>query len=392
MENNAVKNASGLRLAIERMPVSRIREVANKSMGLADVIPLWFGEPDVETPQFIRDAAVQALADGETFYTPNRGVPELRTALASYSSALYDVPIDKDRITVTASGMSAMMLAHQLLVEPGSNIVCPTPQWPNVKGTVDVLGGDFRSVPLNFTGDDWKLDLDALCAAVDDKTRMIFVNSPGNPTGWVMPREQQKDLLEYCREQGLWLVADEVYARIVYGMKHAPSFLEHAKPNDRLIVINSFSKPWAMTGWRLGWLTTPGRLGERLEILNEFNVAGASTFVQLAGIVALRDGEDFISQQVARYQNARDYVYERLANHTRIRVARPRGAFYAFFAIEGIEDDLAFCQELVKTAKVGLVPGSAFGAPQEGWLRLCFASEISTLDKALTRLEEVIAP
>jgi len=205
MENSGVKNASGLRLAIERMPVSRIREVANKSMGLADVIPLWFGEPDVETPQFICDAAVQALADGETFYTPNRGVPELRTALASYSSALYDVPIDKDRITVTASGMSAMMLAHQLLVEPGSNIVCPTPQWPNVKGTVDVLGGDFRSVPLNFTGDDWKLDLDALCAAVDDKTRMIFVNSPGNPTGWVMPREQQKDLLEYCREQGLSL-------------------------------------------------------------------------------------------------------------------------------------------------------------------------------------------
>ena len=386
-----MKNASGLRSGIERMPVSRIREVANKSMGLADVIPLWFGEPDVETPQFIRDAAVQALADGETFYTPNRGVPELRTALAAYSSALYDVPIGEDRITVTASGMSAMMLAHQLLIEPGSNIVCPTPQWPNVKGTVDVLGGDFRSVPLNFTGDDWDLDLDALCAAVDDKTRMIFVNSPGNPTGWVMPREQQKRLLQYCREQGLWLVADEVYARIVYGMKHAPSFLEHAKPDDRLIVINSFSKPWAMTGWRLGWLTTPGRLGERLEILNEFNVAGASTFVQLAGIVALRDGEDFISQQVARYQNARDYVYERLVDHTRIRVARPRGAFYAFFAIEGIEDDLVFCQELVKTAKVGLVPGSAFGASQEGWLRLCFASEINTLDKALTRLEEAIA-
>ena len=175
-------------------------------------------------------------------------------------------------------------------------------------------------------------------------------------------------------------------------LRAAPSFLEVAKPEDPLFVINSFSKPWAMTGWRLGWLTTPNRLGERLEILNEFNVAGASTFVQLAGIVALRDGEKFIAQQVARYQKARDYVYERLVSHTRIRVARPRGAFYAFFAIEGIKDDLAFCQELVKTAKVGLVPGSAFGAPQEGWLRLCFASEIDTLDKALTRLEEVIAP
>ena len=360
-------------------------------MGLADVIPLWFGEPDVETPQFIRDAAVQALADGETFYTPNRGVPELREALANYNSELYGVAIEVDRITVTASGMSAMMLAHQLLVEPGSNIVCPTPQWPNVKGTVDILGGDFRSVPLHFTGDDWELDLSALFDTVDDGTTMVFVNSPGNPTGWVMPSEQQEELLEYCRQKGLWLVADEVYARIVYGMPHAPSFLEHAKPNDRLIVINSFSKPWAMTGWRLGWLTTPSLLGERLEILNEFNVAGASTFVQRAGITALRDGEGFISEQVARYEAARDYVYERLVRHSKMRVACPKGAFYTFFAIEGIKDDLAFCQNLVKTSKVGLVPGSAFGAKQEGWLRLCFASKIDTLDHALTRLESAIS-
>ena len=140
------------------------------------------------------------------------------------------------------------MLAHQLLVEPGGNIVWPTPQWPTVKGPVDILGGDFRSVPLNFSDDDWELDLNALFDTVDDDTTMIFVNSPGNPTGWVMPSEQQEELLEYCRQKGLWLVADEVYARIVYGMPYAPSFLEHAKPNDRLIVINSFSKPWAMTG------------------------------------------------------------------------------------------------------------------------------------------------
>ena len=389
--NNTVPTNLELRAAIERMPVSRIREVANKSMGLADVIPLWFGEPDVETPQFIRDAAVQALADGETFYTPNRGVPELREALAKYNSELYGVEIEVDRITVTASGMSAMMLAHQLLVEPGGNIVCPTPQWPNVKGTVDILGGDFRSVPLHFSDDDWELDLNALFDTVDDDTTMIFVNSPGNPTGWVMPSEQQEELLEYCRQKGLWLVADEVYARIVYGMTYAPSFLEHAKPNDRLMVINSFSKPWAMTGWRLGWLTTPSHLGERLEILNEFNVAGASTFVQRAGITALRDGEDFISEQVARYEAARDYVYERLVHHSKMRIACPKGAFYAFFAIEGIEDDLAFCQNLVRTSKVGLVPGSAFGAEQEGWLRLCFASKIDTLDHALTRLESAIS-
>ncbi len=384
--------ASGeLRPAIERMPVSRIRDVANEAMGMEGLIPLWFGEPDVATPDFICQAAADALSQGETFYSPNRGVPDLRHALARYTSELYQVPVADDRITITASGMSGIMLSHQLLIEPGTNVICATPAWPNVQGTVDVLGGEFRPAPLKFTGSGWHLELETVFNAVDDNTRAVFINSPGNPTGWVMPGDDQKALLAFCRERGLWLLADEVYARLVYDRSHAPSFLEHAGPEDRVIVINSFSKPWAMTGWRLGWLVTPARLGQRLEMVNEFNLAGAATFTQIAGITALRDGEDFIARQLERYRSARSAVYERLSANPRIRIGWPEGAFYAYFAVDGIDDGLAFCKRLVREHRVGLVPGSAFNAAEEGWLRLCFASQLDTLNTALDRLEDAIA-
>ena len=383
--------SGALRSAIERMPASRIRDVANEAMGMEGLIPLWFGEPDVPTPDFICQAAADALFRGETFYTPNRGMPDLRHALAGYTSALYQVPVADDRITITASGMSGIMLSHQLLVEPGTNIICATPAWPNVQGTVDVLGGEFRAAPLTFNGFRWQLDLETVFDAVDERTRAVFINSPGNPTGWVMPGEDQKALLEFCRQRGLWLVADEVYARLVYDGKHAPSFLEHAEPEDRLIVVNSFSKPWAMTGWRLGWLVTPARLEQRLEMVNEFNLAGAATFTQIAGITALQKGEDFIAGQLERYRNARDAVYERLSANPRVRIGWPEGAFYAYFAVDGIDDGLAFCKQLVREHRVGLVPGSAFNAAEEGWLRLCFASQVETLNTALDRLEDAIA-
>ena len=380
-------SAAELRQVIEEMPASQIREVANNAIGLEGMIPLWFGEPDVSTPEFICNAAAEAMRSGRTFYTPNRGIPELRDAIAAYTESLYGIAMTMDRVTVMASGMSGIMVSHQLLVEPATNVVCPVPLWPNVRGTVDILGGEFRPVPLRLVDQSWQLDLDRLFDAVDHRTRVIFVNSPGNPTGWMMWSDQQREVLEFCRARGLWLVADEVYARIVYGMKHAPSFLEHADTEDRLIVINSFSKPWAMTGWRLGWLITPDRFGKTLEMMNEFNFAGAATFTQIAGITALREGEEFIAAQIARYERARDLVYERLSKNPRIQIGWPEGAFYAFFSVEGMTNGLAFCKQLVRDARVGLVPGTTFGAPEEGWLRLCFANQLETLNTAIDRLE-----
>ena len=384
------RSATELRQAIEEMPISQIREIANDAIGLEGMIPLWFGEPDVSTPDFICHAAAEAMRDGRTFYTPNRGIPELRNAIAEYSELLYGISMKLDRVTVMASGMTGIMISNQLLVEPGTNVVCPVPLWPNIRGTIDILGGEFRPVPLNLADQAWQLDLDRLFYAVDHRTRVIFVNSPSNPTGWIMSSEQQQEVLEFCRKRGLWLVADEVYARIVYGMKHAPSFLEHADPDDQLIVINSFSKPWAMTGWRLGWLITPGRFNKTLEMMNEFNFAGAATFTQIAGITAMRDGEEFIAAQIDRYERARDLVYERFSKNPRIRMGWPEGAFYAFFWVEGMTNGLEFCKQLVRNARVGLVPGTTFGAEEEGWLRLCFANQPETLNTAIDRIEEYL--
>jgi aspartate aminotransferase len=383
--------AAPIRTLIDALPASKIREVSRAGMGRADVLPLWFGEPDRPTPDFICEAAARALKEGHTFYTPNRGIPELREALASYMSDLYNRAVDRERITVTASGMNAIMIAMQCLVDPGDNVVITTPLWPNIAETVHIMGGQARRVPLDDAGDGgWSLDLDRLRVACDGRTRAVFINSPNNPTGWMMPGEQQQELLAFCREQGVWLVADEVYARVVFDRRVAPSFLDRGEPDDPLIVINSFSKAWAMTGWRLGWITHPARLGSVFEKMNEFNIAGPPAFAQHAGVVALREGEPFIADTNARYREGRDLVCARLGAMGRVRAPVPEAAFYAFFAVEGMDDSLGFAKRLVEEAGIGLAPGVAFGPSGEGHLRLCFAASSETLERASDRLEQAL--
>jgi len=377
-----------IRPAIAALEGSLIREVAEANIGRDDVIPLWFGEPDEPTPQFIKDAASAALAADKVFYTQNRGVPELRASLARYATGLHGRPVDVGRITVTCSGMSALMLVSQALVEPGDNVVVVVPMWPNFRMTVAIMGGEARLVPLATDADGrWHLDLDRLFAACDDRTKTVFVNSPGNPTGWTMTAAQQAALLAEARRRGLWVVSDEVYVRLAYEAARAPSFLDIAAPDDRVIVVNSFSKSWSMTGWRLGWLTHPAALGEAFSKLNEFNVAAPAAFVQHAGIVAVERGEPFVAAMVERYRHNRDLVFQRLAGMRRVRLSRPEGAFYAFFRLDGMTDSVATAKALIERAGVGLAPGLAFGPAGEGWLRLCFASRAETLSAALDRLQ-----
>jgi len=375
-----------IRPRIAGLAASRIREVANAGMGRSDVIPLWFGEPDIPTPAFICDAATRAMREGRTFYTPNRGIPELRAALSRYMSGLRGRPIGEDRVTVTASGMSALMLISQALIDAGDNMVLTEPLWPNIADTVRVMGGEARAVPLEAGNVGWRLDLDRLRAAIDDRTRAIFLNSPSNPTGWMLDREGQRTLLDLARSRGFWIVADEVYDRIVYDGRAAPSFLDIATPEDPVIVVNSFSKSWAMTGWRLGWITAPAEMGAIFEKLNEFNMSGPTTFVQHAGITALEEGEPFIAEIVGRYRRARDLVTTRLGGYRRVTLAPVAGAFYAFFRVDGMTDSLAMAKTLVAEAGVGLAPGVAFGPTGEGHLRLCFASTEERLALALDRL------
>jgi aspartate/methionine/tyrosine aminotransferase len=380
-----------LRPRVARLPASKIREVADAGMGRSDLIPLWFGEPDVPTPAFICEAASRALQAGDTFYQPNAGIPELRAALAGYMNRLYRRQFEPENVIVSASAMNALMLVMQALVDPDDTVVTTTPAWPNLPAVPEILSGRIRSVPLSPGNAGWRLDLDRLFDACDRRTRVIFLNSPNNPTGWMMSAEQQRAVLAFARARGLWIVSDEVYARIVYDRPVAPSFLELALPEDRVIVVNSFSKSWAMTGWRLGWITAPAELGPTFEMLTEYNIAGPAGFIQRAGLIAVEEGEAFVTETVARYGAARALVIERLGAIPRLSLPTPAAAFYAFMRVDGLLDSLAFAKDLLSATGVGLAPGAAFGEGGEGHLRLCFAASLPTLERALDRFSEFMS-
>jgi aspartate/methionine/tyrosine aminotransferase len=370
---------------------SPISEVANTVFGDPDVVPMWFGESDLVTPDFVRDAAAGGLKAGETFYTWQRGTPELRAALSAYTERLYKIKCPPDRVSLTTGGMQAILLSCQLLVDPGDNVVIVSPIWPNITSAVKLVGGEPRYVALDRQADGrWKLDMQRVFDTVDDRTRAIFVNSPGNPTGWVMTTEEQRMLLDFARKRGLWIMADEVYARLIYTRPVAPSFLEIASPDDPVLVLNSFSKPWAMTGWRLGWLTHPAALGDQIAKLVQINTSGVPAFLQRGAIAALEKGDGFVNQMVERCRAGGELVFQRLSGLPRVTIARPEAAFYSFFSVDGVSDTMAFCKTLAKEYKVGTAPGEAFAAGGQGNIRLCFASSADRLSKGLDRIESAI--
>jgi len=390
------------RPAVQSLVASRIREVANAGMGRTDVLPFWFGEPDEVTPDFIREAAKSALDTGDTFYTHNLGIPALREALAHYASELHQ-PVTAEHIAVTSSGVSALMLVAQLLLNPGDRVVIVTPLWPNLIEIPKILGAEVISVPLQlstqYTDPIWELDLDQLLDALTPRTKALLINSPNNPTGWTMPRSQQQIILDHCRNHGIWLLADDVYERLVYDAPAgtrtcAPSFLDIADNDERVVSTNSFSKSWLMTGWRLGWMQVPSSLMADLGKLIEYNTSCAPGFVQKAGIVAVERGEDIVAHSIARYTEARNYLYEQLSRpvfrDAGIVAPRPAGAMYLFFGIEGETDSLTLCKRMVSEAGLGLAPGSAFGPEGEGAIRWCFASAIERLSLGVQRLEAFI--
>lgn len=378
---------AAIRQNIQELPASRIRQVTLAAKGIDDVIPLWFGEGDEVTPAFIREAAADALRRGETFYGPNRGIPELRDALRRYLHRIYGVDVELDRIVVSASGMNALMVAIQCLVGHGDSAAVIGPVWPNAENAIAALGAQVRRVDLEVQPDgSWKLDLDRLVDACDATTRVIVVNSPGNPTGWMAREDELRSILSHARERGIWILADEVYARIVYGTRHAPSFMTLARPDDPVVIVNSFSKSWSMTGWRLGWIVAPAELNVAIEKMTEFNISHPTTFAQWGGVAALDHGDAYVEALVRRYAEAAELVYERLSGLPRVRLSRPRSAFYAFFRVEGVTDSFGYAVELIQRARVGLAPGVAFGPSGEGHLRLCFAASLPKLSQALDRL------
>jgi aspartate/methionine/tyrosine aminotransferase len=381
-----------MRSLIDRLPASKIREVANAGLGREDVLAFWFGESDEVTPEFIRSAAAESLARGETFYAHNFGLPELRQALSAYVSGLHGT-VDAQRIAVTSSGVNGLMLASQALVDAGDEVVVVVPVWPNIVAQPEIMGARVRRVALRPQGGAWRLDLQALLDAVTPHTRMLVVNAPNNPTGWTLSRDEQRAILAHCRRTGTWIVADEVYERVFFapGAAFAPSFLDVIDPADRVVVVNSFSKSFLMTGWRLGWLVAPSELVQAFGKLIEFNTSCAPVFVQRGAIAALHGADAVVPDLVRRLQACRDTLLPQLAALPGVEVAVPEGGLYAFFRVEGQGDSLAFAKRLVTEAGLGLAPGAAFGDEGEGWLRWCFASrEPERLTRGVQRLARAL--
>ncbi len=381
-----------MRSAIRKLPASRIREVANAGIGRDDVLAFWFGESDEVTPDAVREAATQSLARGETFYSHNLGLAELREALAAYTSALHR-PVAVDRIAVTSSGVSALMLATQMLAGQGDEVVAVVPVWPNLTAQPAIMGADVKRMSLVARDGAWMLDLQALLDAVTPAARMLLVNAPNNPTGWTLTRVEQQAILDHCRRTGTWIVADEVYERLWFGDgATAPSFLDIAEPDDRLIVVHSFSKSFLMTGWRLGWMVLPNGHLDAIGKLIEFNTSCAPVFVQRAGLAGLKTAQTTVPALATHMQACRDTLVSGLQRLPAVQVASPNGGMYAFFRAPGLSDDsLAFAKRLVAEHGLGLAPGVAFGDEAEGWLRWCFASrDPARLIEGLLRLERAL--
>ncbi len=390
-----------MRQTLINLEESQIRQVANAGMhasmqagmGRADVLKFWFGEGDEATPQIVRDAAIASIAAGETFYTHNLGLPELREALAAYTTGLHahaGQQFGVERFAVTSGGVNALMLACQALIDAGDDVLVVTPVWPNLVGQPTVMGANVRTHSLVPKGGRWGLDLAALLADIRPATRVLILNAPNNPTGWCLTRDEQAAILARCRETGTWIVADEVYERLYFAPAPnacAPSFLDISHTEDRLIVAHSFSKSFLMTGWRLGWLVMPPELAAHMGKLIEFNTSCASAFTQRAAVAALANGQEITPRVVAHLQACRDRLLAGLATLPQVQVQSPQGGMYAFFKLDGYTDSLDLAKRLVTEAGLGLAPGTAFSPNAQGWLRWCFASkDLGRLDGGVGRL------
>lgn len=375
------------RPAVQALRRSQIREVANAGLGRADILAFWFGESDQPTPAFIREAAAQALTAGRTYYTHNQGRLDLREALSAYLGRLHGTNVGVERLAITSSGVSALMVAAQAILEPGDRVCVVTPVWPNVAEIPRVLSAQVTPVSLTPRNGRWSLDLDRLLDALTPDVKALFLNSPNNPTGWTLAAEDRQAILDHCRRLGIWIIADDVYERLVFApAASAPSFLPLADPQDRVISTNSFSKAWRMTGWRLGWIVAPAPLQEALGVLLEYNTSCAPDFVQEGALAALTRGEDAIAELRTELAAARDQVLGGLRALPGVDAPKPDGGLYAFFRLDGCDSSLDLAKRLVAEAGLGLAPGSAFGEEGEGWLRWCFAARPEKNAAGLERL------
>lgn len=373
--------------SVGRIPIEDIFTFAEGHELPEELIALWFGEGDLPTPEFIGQAAAEALKGGNTFYPPQNGIPKLRRSLSDYLTELHAGPTAAGEITVTSGAMQAILLALLTVVEAGDNVIVVDPVWPNIKGIAQAVGAEVRLVSMDLAADGWYLDIEKVEAQIDDHTRLLFVASPGNPTGAVVERKTQMRLLELSRQRGFWILSDEVYNRLYFEGNAAPSFLDIRQPGDRVMVANGFSKSWAMTGWRIGWLVHPPELEKIMAMLVQYTTSGVPPFLQFGAAAAIGEGEGLVRQIRERCRDGRDIIYDALAASNRVVLPpKPEGAMYVYFAVEGMADSREAARTLLRRTGVGLTPGVFFSAQSEGFLRLCTCRDPATLKEAAARL------
>lgn len=371
-------------------PESGIVEVVNYARGRDGLIPLWVGEGDLSTPTFISEAASEALLAGETFYTWQRGIPPLREALARYYQRRFQKDLSPDHFYVTGSGMQAIKLSIEAIASPGDEMVLLTPAWPNFAAAAELSGVRPVSVQLRFENGTWQLDLDRLEKAIGPKTRALFINTPSNPTGWTASHDDLRAILGLARKHGLWIVADEIYALYHYAGGRAPSFLDVMDADERIIFVNSFSKNWSMTGWRVGWIVAPPAIGQVLENLVQYATSGVAQFMQRGAVRALDEGDAFVDANLAKAAQSRDLLCDALIATNRVETLKPEGAIYTFLKIDGVTDSRAAAIDIVDKTGVGLAPGTAFGEGGSLFMRACFLRDPAQVAEAASRLENYI--
>lgn len=377
--------------SLAKVAPSQIRAIADEAFSMDQVLKLHFGESNLQTPQYLKDAAYQAMNDGYTFYTENAGLPSLREAISNKINKLHQVTVNPvDEIVITASGVQALNVSIRCVIDPGDEAIVLTPNWPNGSAIVSLFGGYPREIPLLWNGNHYEIDFAALKKTLTPKTKLLIYTSPSNPLGWVANLSEQQALLDFCRHNQLWLLADEVYEQIYYAGSVAPSILRLCNRDDAVIIVQSFSKSYCMTGWRLGWVVARRDLVKKATQLNEFIVSHAPSMIQRAGETALERGGDEIQKMVELFQDKVSFCFEALKSMKHVNVARPEGAFYLFPQIEGVDDSFAFALTLLKKTKVAVAPGIAFGNGGEGAVRICCAAEMSILEEAMGRIDKFL--
>jgi aspartate/methionine/tyrosine aminotransferase len=330
------------------------------------------------------------LVNGKTFYTYQNGILELRSEISRYMNEVFNINTKPENHSVVTGGMMGLRLICDLIIDSGDEVVMVGPVWPNIRSSVLLKKGNIKEISLQLKDGEWFLDYDKLIRSITSKTKMVFVNSPGNPTGWEMPKSQQERLLNHTRDVGCWLVADEVYHQITYNDLPSPSFLESSLASDKLIVINSSSKSFNMTGWRIGWITHPEELSSHIAKLVQITTTGVPEFLQDGLTAALQNYKMITNELRMNLKKSRDIMFNRLVSWNQVECSIPNAAFYAFFKVKGVKDSLEFSKKLILETNVGVAPGIAFGQSGEGHIRICFAAKESFINQIMDRLEPIL--